>query len=195
MLVADHLRRRWEIQRAAKHMQNHRSMGRAPNALSIFDIARRLETFHERLPRSLRFNNAAVTASREDCEKIFGLNCLYHTCVASLHASLVPIFSTSIKVSDIPKKISQASAQEALEQSSSVLAMASSFLKYSPDVSKVPSVTGFCMFVCISIHYSYLFYNGMPPCFDDRFKSAMSILNILKGYWKPLQPLVRSCVH
>jgi hypothetical protein len=194
MLVANHLRHRWEMQRAIKHMQNHRSTDAAPKISSIFDIARRLETYHERLPQSLRFNNAAVSASAEGCEKIFALNCLYHTCVASLHASLVPVFSTSVKVSEIPKTILQASAQEALDQSSSVLAMASSFLDYSPDVSKVPSITGFCMFVCISIHYSYLFSNRVPPSFDDRFKSAMSILNILKGYWKPLQPLVRSCI-
>ena len=72
-----------------------------------------------------------------------------------------------------------------------ILDMATAFLSIRPDVSRLPSVTGFAMFVAAAIHFKSLVAQRKLQTYGaGRLKAAVSILERLKEYWVALNDLV-----
>jgi hypothetical protein len=103
----------------------------------------------------------------------------------------VPVFSRIASDHHIPKKLSRMSAEDAVKHSLSLIEIATSFLNYSQEKSRLPSMVGYAMFVACTIRIKSLEAQGR---LDNNgwvhMQPAMSILKQLKEYWSPLTLLV-----
>jgi hypothetical protein len=78
-----------------------------------------------------------------------------------------------------------------MKHSAMLLDMATAFLSTRPDISRLPSITGFAMFVASTIHFKSLVAQRKLQTYGaGRLKAAVSILERLKEYWAYLNGLV-----
>lgn len=83
------------------------------------------------------------------------------------------------------------SAEESVKQAVIILDMATAFMSSRPDISRLPSLVGFAMFVASTIQFKSLGAQRMLQTYGTgRFKAAIFILDRLKEYWNSLQGLV-----
>lgn len=83
------------------------------------------------------------------------------------------------------------SAEEAVDHSMLLIDLAADFLTTSPDKSRLPSMIGYAMFVAATIQFKSLGAQGKLRDYSlARLYPAVSILDQLKEYWRPLRGLV-----
>lgn len=83
------------------------------------------------------------------------------------------------------------SAEESVKHAAITLDMATAFMSSHPDISRLPSMVGFAMFVASAIQYKSLgAQRKLQTHGTGRFKAAIFILNRLKTYWVSLESLV-----
>jgi transcriptional regulator of heat shock response len=71
--------------------------------------------------------------------------------------------------------------------------MATAFLSTRPDISRLPSITGFAMFVSSTIHFKSLVAQRKLQKYGvGKLKAALSILERLKDHWRHLNDLVNN---
>lgn len=70
--------------------------------------------------------------------------------------------------------------------------MATAFLSTNPDVARLPSTTGYAMFVAVTLHFKSIVAQRKlrNPGVLSRFKAALYILDRLKMYWSTIGALV-----
>lgn len=162
---------------------------------TLLALDRRLEVFFENLHPDFRnFGLESLRSPKTDPYKLFTMLCVYHLSIIVLHSSIVPIFSSTLSDLDISKKFVRLSAKEALQHSKLVIDMARIFVG-CPDISRLPGIAGYALFVSASIQLKSLSAQGKlqsqgPGCCN----AAVSILGYLKEYCIPLHDLV-CCPH
>lgn len=69
--------------------------------------------------------------------------------------------------------------------------MASMFLRNEPDISRLPSISGYAMFVASTVYFKSLVAQRKVQLQNiSRLTAALYILQNLKLYWTTLQKLV-----
>jgi hypothetical protein len=140
-------------------------------------------------------NTASFLSKKQDPYRLLALHSLYHLCACALHSSIVPLFSNTPSNPHIAKKLVRLSAQETVKHASLILDMATAFSSTRPDISKLPSLTGYAMFVATTVHFKSLVVQHKLEAYAiSRFKSVVSILGRLREYWNVHQGSVRSLV-
>lgn len=82
-------------------------------------------------------------------------------------------------------------AEESVKHAAVILDMATAFMGTRPDISRLPSMVGFAMFVASTIQFKSLGAQRKLQTYGTaRFKAAIVILDRLKEYWDSLQGLV-----
>ena len=83
------------------------------------------------------------------------------------------------------------SAEESVKHALLLLDMASSFLAIRPDISRLPSISGYAMFVACTVHFkSLVAQSRLQKYGTNRVKGAVCVLEQLKAYWATNQDLV-----
>jgi hypothetical protein len=83
------------------------------------------------------------------------------------------------------------SAEESVKHAAIVLNMAMSFIGSRPDISRLPSIVGFAMFVASTIQFKSLLAQRKLQTYGvGHFKAAIIILDHLRVYWDSLEGLV-----
>jgi hypothetical protein len=198
---------RWEIQHYVKTCNSTPSERiNNPKTISLkfatfFELDRRLSLVYENLHPDLRYLDASTfTSTKADPYKLFQLHCLYRLCACALHSSVVPLFSSTPSTNTTASyKLVRLSAEEAVKHATIALNMATAFLStIRPDISRLPSITGFAMYVASVIHVKSLVAqrklssspsNTTNSSHIRRLRAAVSILARLKDYWVTLNGL------
>lgn len=159
---------------------------------SMQALDHRLDTLFDKLNSIVQFE-APGPASSVESYLLFVVHCLYHLCVCTLSSSLVPLFSSIASNSQVSKKLSRVSAEETIKHSNALLDIASSFVRNGADVSKLPSMTGFALFVAATVQFKALSAQGkLQGRAMERMYPAIRMIQELKGYWRPLAVPVSS---
>lgn len=194
--IVGHFIKLFGLWREVHRFVNHgRKEDNCPGRLAEFwELDRRLKLLFEQLSVAFPFSSSAPFQSPNlDAYRIFSLHCLYHLCSCVLHSSLVPIFSNNLSNPHISKLLVQLSVEESVTHATSILDMASTFLFRRPDISRLPSIVGYCMFVSSTVQFkSLVAQQRLQVRYTSRLKAALCILQRLKEYWTPLQDLWNS---
>jgi hypothetical protein len=160
----------------------------------LLELDRRLGKVFDDLHPDLRYVNVATfTASKLDKYRIFSFHTLYRSTSCSLHSSVVPLFANTAMNPHISTKVRRLSAEECVKHAAIILDMATALMSSRPDISRLPSMVGFAMFVASVIQFKSLSAQRKLETFGTgRFKAAILILDCLKEYWDSLRGLV-SC--
>jgi hypothetical protein len=165
---------------------------------TLHELDGRLGLVLENLHPDLRYVGASTFAVvKLDPYKLFELHCLYRLCACALHSSVVPLFSSTPSTNTTASsKMVRLSAEEAVKHAVTTLKMATVFLSaIRPDISRLPSITGFAMYVASVIYVKSLVaqreLTSAPSNTTNfphigRLKAAVSILDRLKDYWLTL---------
>lgn len=182
---------RWEIQHFVKQ-DNDITEDNATDIAALVLLDRKLENFQEKLHPILAYQGPNTFASPMiDPYRLFGLHCIAHVCACVLHSSVVPLFSNNTPNPQMSKKLVRLSAEEAVKHSGLLVEMAEAFLPACPDKSRLSAMTGYAVFVSVSIQFKALLAQGKLESHGiGHCRAAISILETLKGYWAPLQNLV-----
>ncbi|KAH7378875.1 hypothetical protein BKA64DRAFT_240815 [Cadophora sp. MPI-SDFR-AT-0126] len=180
----------WEIQHFVKH-QGSNPTGSSSRISTLLELDRRLGIIFENFHPDLRYQQAdTFTSSKIDSYQLFSLHCLYRLCACALHTSIVPLFSEIPLTPLVSKKLVRISAEESVKHAFLILDMASDFLNTRPDISRLPSITGYAMFVACTVHFKSLVAQMRLQRYGTgRFKGAVCILGQLKKYWATNQNL------
>lgn len=101
------------------------------------------------------------------------------------------MFSETTSTPLVSKKLVRISVEESVRDAALLLDMASAFLSTRPDMSRLPSITGYAMFVACTVHFKTLVAQRKLQQFGtSRFKGAVCILERLKEYWAANQGMV-----
>ncbi|KAH8810679.1 hypothetical protein F5884DRAFT_258528 [Xylogone sp. PMI_703] len=180
----------WEIQHFIKLKdENNQPTVSAQKLPQFFDLDRRLNSVFDNLHPHLQYINSNLSPSQNgDPYKLFSLHNLYHLCACTLHSSIVPLFSDMPNSAKISKRIVSLSVQDSIRHAMILLDMATVFMGARLDVSRLPSITGYAMFVAAAIHFKSLVSQRKFKSQNiGRFKAALFILHELKKYWTTLQ--------
>ena len=182
---------RWEIQHFVKH-EGYNSADPYGRISTLFELDRRLEIVFENFHADLQYHQAgSFASSKVDPYQLFSIHGLYRLCACTLHTSIVPLFSESPSTPWISKKLVRMSAEESVKHALLLLDMASSFLAIRPDISRLPSISGYAMFVACTVHFkSLVAQSRLQKYGTNRVKGAVCVLEQLKAYWATNQDLV-----
>ena len=155
----------------------------------------RLGTVFENLHPHLRYQNtASFLSKRKDPYRLLVLHSLYRLCACALRSSIVPLFSNTPSNPHIAKKLVCLSAQETVKHASLVLDMATAFLSTRPDISKVPSITGYATFVATTVHFKSLVAQHKLQAHHKPLQVCSLNSRAPREYWNVHQGSVRSPV-
>ena len=150
-----------------------------------------MKVFDSLHPHLQYVNAATFTSPKVDKYRLFALHLLYRSCNCALHSSVVPLFSNSTTNPYVSKKAVRLAAEESVKHAAIILDMATAFMSSRPDISRLPSMAGFAMFVASTIQFKSLQAQRKLQTYGTgRFKAAIFILDRLKEYWDSLQGLV-----
>ncbi|PVH73068.1 hypothetical protein DL98DRAFT_608552 [Cadophora sp. DSE1049] len=180
----------WEIQHFVKH-KGYNPADSSGRIATLFELDRRLGIVFENFHPDLQYQQAdSLTSPKRDPYRLFSIHSLYRLCACALHTSIVPLFSESPSTPLVSKKLVRISAEESVKHASLILDMASVFLTTRPDISRLPSITGYAMFVACTVHFkSLVAQRRLQKYGTNRFKGAVCILEHLKEYWVTNQDL------
>jgi hypothetical protein len=161
---------------------------------ALLELDRRLGHVFENFHPAYRYLSVASFGSPKlDPYSLFHLNSIYHFSACALHSSIIPLFSNTPSGQQVPRKLLRISAEEAERHSAITLDMATAFLSTRPDISRLPSITGFAMFVASTIHFKSLVAQRKLQTYGvGKLKAALSILERLKDHWRHLNDLVNN---
>ncbi|KAL5315282.1 hypothetical protein ACEPPN_016149 [Leptodophora sp. 'Broadleaf-Isolate-01'] len=180
----------WEIQHFVKHKGSNPA-DPSGRIATLFELDRRLGIVFENFHPDLRYQQAdSLTSAKLDPYRLFSIHCLYRLCACALHTSIVPLFSESPSTPLVSKKLVRISAEESVKHASLMLDMASVLLTTRPDISRLPSIIGYAMFVACTVHFkSLVAQRRLQKYGTSRFRGAVCILEQLKEYWATNQGL------
>ncbi|KAH7323447.1 hypothetical protein BKA65DRAFT_510823 [Rhexocercosporidium sp. MPI-PUGE-AT-0058] len=180
----------WEIQHFVKHKRSIVADSSSRIA-TLFELDQRLGIVFDNLHPDLRYQQAdSFTSPKLDPYRIFSIHSLYRLCACALHTSIVPLFSQSPSTPLVSKKLVRISAEESVRHASLMLDMASVFLTTRPDISRLPSIMGYAMFVACTVQFkSLVAQKRLQQYGTSSFRGAVCILEHLKEYWATNQEL------
>jgi hypothetical protein len=158
----------------------------------LLELDRRLGQVFENLHPNLQYLSVITFKSpKVDKYRLFALHILYRATNCALHSSVVPLFSNTATNPHASKKAIRLSAEESVKHAAIILDMATAFMSTRPDISRLPSMVGFAMFVATTIQFKSLGAQRKLQTYGTgRFKAAVFILDRLKLYWDSLNGLV-----
>ena len=162
--------------------------------MKFLELDQRVRLVFEKFPADFQYlNSDSFQSPKLNPYSLFSLHSLYRLCSCTLHSSIIPLFSNNSTNRHIPKKFSRWSVEESVRHTESILDMATAFLATRPDTSRIPSFSGYSLFVACSIYFKCLVAQRKLHIQDmSRFKAAISILRNIKEYWAVIQGLVRT---
>lgn len=180
----------WEIQSLVKKYAAEGQEASSKNVAAMQEVDHRLDLAEEQLDPNKSFKVPTVGAHNEQY-LLTAVHCLYHLCGCTLSSALIPLFSNvpaKISAGIMSKKMSRIIAQDAIGHALALLAIGSDFVRNGADISRLPSMTGFSMFVACTIYFKALFAQGkLRSQTLDRIRPAVIILEELQQYWQRLR--------
>ena len=185
---------RWEVQRFLKVPGEETLHGASTKIAGLLELDRRMAKIYDSFHPHLQFVNATTfTSPKIDKYRLLTLHLLYRASNCALHSSIVPLFSNSTTNPHVSKKVVWLSAEESVKHAALMLDMATAFMSSRPDISRLPSIVGFAMFVASTVQFKSLGAQRKLQTYGTgRFRAAIFILDRLKEYWDSLQGLVSS---
>lgn len=185
---------RWEIQHFVRQRADNSQHNTLQRASEFLVLDRRLEDFGEKLyPDFDNLSLSTLTLPKNDTDShwVFALHCVYNLSVCVLHSSVVPVFSGMMADPQVPKRFLRTSAEAAIKHATTIVQVAATFLNICDDVSRLPGITGYALFVSCSVQFIYLKAQGKLQSHGiGHCDGALSLLQSLKEYSCPLQRMV-----
>lgn len=181
----------WEVQRFSKVPSEETLHDASRKIAGLLELDRRMAKVYDSFHPHLQFVNATTfTSPKIDKYRLLTLHLLYRASNCALHSSIVPLFSNSTTNPHVSKKVVRLSAEESVKHAALILDMATAFMSSRPDISRLPSIVGFAMFVASTIQFKSLGAQRKLQTYGtSRFRAAIFILDRLKEYWDSLQGL------
>lgn len=183
---------RWEVQRFLQLPTEDTPHDASKRFSGLLDLDRRLGNVYDNFHPHIQYvNPITFTSPKIDKYRLFTVHCLYRSTSCALHSSVVPLFSNHATNPHASKKAMRLSAEESVKHAAIILEMATAFMNSRPDISRLPSIVGFAMFVASTIQFKSLgAQRKLQTHGTGRFKAAIFILDHLKAYWDSLEGLV-----
>ncbi|KAH6669036.1 hypothetical protein B0J14DRAFT_155469 [Halenospora varia] len=165
---------------------------RVPEMMSaFFELDAKLGLAIDHLDPSIRHSNvAAFKSPKVNPHLLFWLHGLYRLCACTLHSFFVPLFSNIPPHSLVSRKLVRISAEEVVKHAALTLDMATAFLSTKPDISRLPSTTGYSLYVAVTLHFkSLVAQRKVGSSHMGRLRAALLIIERLKLYWNTVQGL------
>lgn len=183
---------RWETQRFLNLPYEETLHNASSKLAGLHELDHRLIQVFEDLHPNLQYEDASsFTTSKVDKYRLFALHTLVQSTGCALHASIVPLFADTAINPHVSKRAVRLAAEGSVKHAAVILDMATAFMSTRPDISRLPSMVGFAMFVACTIQFKSLTAQRKLSTYGTgRFKAAIIILDHLKEYWDSLQALV-----
>ncbi|KAG0647553.1 hypothetical protein D0Z07_6611 [Hyphodiscus hymeniophilus] len=181
----------WEVQRFLSLPCEDTLHEASSKIAAIHELDHRLGKVLDNLHPHLQYTNATTFASPKiDKYRLFSIHTLYRATCCALYSSIVPLFANTPINPHVSKKTVRLAAEESVKHAAVILDMATALMSSRPDISRLPSMVGFAMFVASTIQFKSLGAQRKLQTYGTgRFKAAIVVLDCLKEYWDSLQGL------
>ncbi|GKZ17319.1 hypothetical protein AbraIFM66951_007542 [Aspergillus brasiliensis] len=123
---------------------------------AIHEIDNHISNWRSELPPFLRIDGERIPSELQiPLPILFGLHIIYHQCLCSLHASIVPLFCWGSSVEPF-SSARQMSAQIAYDNANSVSNLAKMILNGAYEASRTPSFVGYACYCACAIQIPFL---------------------------------------
>jgi hypothetical protein len=185
---------RWEVQRFTRKYVDTGPLDSLKRMSQLQELDQQLEQVRNNLNPEFQYVDQSSFASYDikHSYQLFIIHIMYHTCVCTLHSSIVPLFSNIPPDPRISKKLTRLSAEEAIKHSQKLVNMATQLLGIYSDKVRCPAFSGYAMFVAASVQFKSLGAQGLLR--NDsigHLYPAISILESVRRVWLPTEYLVR----
>ncbi|OJJ68573.1 hypothetical protein ASPBRDRAFT_68120 [Aspergillus brasiliensis CBS 101740] len=123
---------------------------------AIHEIDNHISNWRSELPPFLKIDGERIPSELQiPLPILFGLHIIYHQCLCSLHASIVPLFCWGSSVEPF-SSARQMSAQIAYDNANSVSNLAKMILNGAYEASRTPSFVGYACYCACAIQIPFL---------------------------------------
>lgn len=123
---------------------------------AIQELDSKILEWRSAMPQSLELSAATISlVPPHTLPLLLLIHIVYHQCLCSLHASIIPLFSLGLSEEGF-SYARQISAQIAFEHANSVSSLIEAMLEHSLDLSRVPSFVGYSAYCSCVIQAPFI---------------------------------------